>query len=330
MELFHEIRNSYFIHTLFLISLLQNEEKLSKIQFYDSFRYIFKNKEGIIIPDYVHDILNNIFFYDQTQDAIKLAAEIGKNAIPVRLLSCEKEWLMCVLKDPRSTLLLNDKLKRSLISILSNTTDTINNAIEIRNLYNNADDITKPAYIKNFRTIVSAIQENKILYYCNRGAPDTEKQYKATPYAIEYSILEGKFRVSLYSLEENRPVKANLARMYNLTVGTASPIERKEIAKAIQEKRAKEPLTLKITDKNKNQIIERCFALFSTYEREGEYEEKDDSYILTVFYYTFDEEEIIRKILMLGTGVEVIGNKNIREKIIKLFCLHKELSERLD
>lgn len=172
---------------------------------------------------------------------------------------------------------------------------------------------------------MDAIQKNKILHYCNLGAPDSEKQYKAAPYAIEYSILEGKFRVSLYSLEEHRPVKTNLARMFNITIGADSPIERKEIANAIQEKRAKEPLTLKIKDINKTQIIERCFSLFSTYEREGQYEEKDDSYILSVFYYTFDEIEILRKILMLGTDVEVIGNTIIKEKLIKLLFEQKEI-----
>lgn len=318
MELFHEVRNLYFFHTVLLISLLQIEEKMTKKQFYNSFRAIFKNKEdGILIPDYVDDILKNIFFYDEKQNIIKLLPEIGTVAIPVRLLSFEKEWLISVLKDSRSSLLLNDKLKKTLTALLNNTTDTISNAIEIRGLYNDADNVTDPIYVKNFRTIMDAIQKNKILHYCNLGAPDLEKQYKAAPYAIEYSILEGKFRVSLYSLEEHRPVKTNLARMFNITIGADSPIERKEIANAIQEKRAKEPLTLKIKDINKTQIIERCFSLFSTYEREGQYEEKDDSYILSVFYYTFDEIEILRKILMLGTDVEVIGNENIKERLLK-------------
>ena len=314
MELFHEVRNSYFFHTVLLISLLQIEEKMTKQQFYDSFRAIFKNKEdGILIPDYVDDILNNVFFYDKKEDVITLQSEIGTTAIPVRLLSCEKEWLLTVLKDSRSTLLLNDKLKKNLSSLLRGTTDTISTAVEIRGLYNEADDVTNPAYINNFRTIVDAIQKNRIIYYCNTGAPDTKKQFDAVPFAIEYSILEGKFRVSLYSLKENRPVKVNFARMYNLTVGDTSPFLREEISNAIQEKRVKEPLTLNIKDESKNQIIERCFALFSTYDREGQYEEKDDSYILRVFYYTFDETEIIRKILMLGPDVEIIGNAKIKE-----------------
>ena len=326
MELFHEVRNSYFFHTILLISLLQNEEKMTKEQFYDNFRAIFKNKEdGILIPDYVDDILNNVFFYNEKEKVIKLQTEINSTAVPIRFLSCEKEWLLTVLKDPRSTLLLNDKLKNSLSSILRDTADTISNAIEIRGLFNEADDVTNPVYINNFRTIVDAIQKNKIIYYCNTGTPDTKKQYDAAPFAIEYSILEGKFRASLYSLKEKRPVKVNLARMYNLTVGETSPILREEMSNAIQEKRVKEPLTLKIKDESKNQIIERCFALFSAYNREGQYEEKDDSYILRVFYYTFDETEIIRKILMLGADVEVIGNKNIREKLIKLFAQQKDL-----
>lgn len=314
MELFHEVRNSYFFHTILLISLLQNGEGMTKEQFYDSFRAIFKNKEdGILIPDYVDEILNPVFFYDEKERVIKLQTEISLTAVPIRFLSCEKEWLLTVLKDPRSTLLLNDKLKSNLSSLLRGTTDTISSAIEIRGLYNEADDVTNPVYIKNFRTIVDAIQKNKVLYYCNTGAPDTKKQYTAAPFAIEYSILEGKFRVSLYSLKEKRPVKVNLARLYNLTFGNTSSIPREEMTNAIQEKRVKEPLTLKIKDESKNQIIERCFALFSTYDREGQYEEKDDSYVLRVFYYIFDETEIIRKILMLGPDVEIIGNAKIKE-----------------
>ena len=237
--------------------------------------------------------------------------------------------MLSVLKDPRSLLFLDNSLHAKLFNKLRDTTDTINTIIKDCGLYSNSDDITNSSFVKNFKIILKAIHRNKLLYYNNNAFnPVTSINtglFTAIPYAIEYSILEDKFRVSMYSLDQNRPIMVNLDKLCIVTIGKTAPKTREEILTAIEKKRAKEPLTLLIRDEKKNQIIERCFALFSNYDREGQYEKQDNSYILKVFYYTFDEPEIIRKILMLGTDVEVIGNTSILKKYKECLILQKRL-----
>lgn len=322
MELFHELRNAYFLHTLFLISSMENGTKITKQEVYDSFREVF-NENGTLIPDYVDDIVNLLF--EEKNQLLQLKPEI--ESVPIRLLNFEKEWLCHVLKDQRSSLFISDDLRSKLNSKLDDTADFINNAIEIRGLYNGADDVTKPAYINTFKTVLEAIQENKILSFRNKSFNNNEmadKKQKAVPYAIEYSILEGIFRVSLYSLDSNRPIKVNLSRLSDVSTKGASPKTRDEIRAAIEEKRVKEPLTLRINDDRKNNAVERCFALFSTYEKTGHFI-KDGLYELVVLYYVFEEMEIIQKVLMLGPDIEILGNDEIKSKILDLLERQKQL-----
>lgn len=55
---------------------------------------------------------------------------------------------------------------------------------------------------------------------------------------------------------------------------------------------------------------------FSSFERTSKII-KDNVYEITLYYYTFQEEEIIRKILSLGSYITVLEPSKIREKIIE-------------
>ncbi len=57
-------------------------------------------------------------------------------------------------------------------------------------------------------------------------------------------------------------------------------------------------------------------ALFSTYEKTGHFI-KDGLYELEVLYYVFDEMRIIQKALMLGPNIEILGNDEIKSKILE-------------
>lgn len=329
MELLNETKNAYYLQTLFIINALQNGKIFTKQEFFSQFLNLFNKKDSETESDYISDLWQNIFIYDQKNDSVKLNPDFQAVNLSIRLTNIEKGWLLAVLKDPRSLLFLDNSLHAKLLNKLCDTTDTINTIIKDCGLYGNSDDITNSGFVNNFKIILKAIHDNKLLRYSNSSSNPTALPNKglftAIPYAVEYSILEGKFRVSMYSLDQNRPIKVNLEKLYVVTIGNKSLKTREELFAEIDKKRVKEPLTLKISDEKKNQIIERCFALFSTYDREGQYEKQDNSYILKVFYYTFDETEIIRKILMLGTDVNVIGNTNIINKYKECLILQKHL-----
>lgn len=77
---------------------------------------------------------------------------------------------------------------------------------------------------------------------------------------------------------------------------------------------SKEPIILEVTDKKA--AMERCFMSFSEMERYSRCIE-EDKYEVKLFYYTFEEEEIIRKILALGPYVKVIWPQRIVDEVVK-------------
>ena len=79
-------------------------------------------------------------------------------------------------------------------------------------------------------------------------------------------------------------------------------------------KNISDPLVLKIED-NKN-TLDRCFNLFSSYDKKYYYDE-EDNLILTIYYHDFDEAEIIRDILSLGKSAVVLSPEFVRKEVIK-------------
>ena len=64
-------------------------------------------------------------------------------------------------------------------------------------------------------------------------------------------------------------------------------------------------------------MIERCFRLFSFYERKAVYDREADRYSLEITYHSYDEAELIRDILSLGSSVVVMKPAGIRRKVFE-------------
>ena len=62
-------------------------------------------------------------------------------------------------------------------------------------------------------------------------------------------------------------------------------------------------------------VIERCFRLFSFYDRKAVYDSDKEKYRLELSYYRFDESEVLRDIMSLGSNVIVIEPRGIQIKI---------------
>ena len=62
-------------------------------------------------------------------------------------------------------------------------------------------------------------------------------------------------------------------------------------------------------------VIERCFRLFSFYDRKAAYDSEKEKYRLELKYYRFDESEVLRDIMSLGSSVMVIEPRGIQMKI---------------
>lgn len=179
---------------------------------------------------------------------------------------------------------------------------------------------------ENFKVLLKAIIEEKPIRYCNTGR-NGKKYYDmlSLPVRLEYSPKDGRFRVSMFSLDENRPIMANIHSMSNVAIdyNVKAKVDRKMAVEYLRKhKYSSEPIILEVTDKKA--AMERCFMSFSAMERSSRCI-GEDGYEIKLSYYTFEEEEVIRKILALGPYVKVLSPERIVNEIVRRIRLSIEL-----
>ncbi|WP_291300088.1 WYL domain-containing protein [Desulfosporosinus sp. BICA1-9] len=177
-------------------------------------------------------------------------------------------------------------------------------------------EISQPdIYQDNFRLLLEALIQEKPIRYDNQDRKGyVHKNKLAMPVSLEYSIRDGRFRISMFSLDDNRPIMANLFTLSNLRiVNEKVPIDRETARALLFEKYSQEPIVLEVTDKKG--AMERSFMCFSGMERSAKHL-GNNKYELQLHYYLFEEENLIRSIISLGPYVKVTSPQRIADEII--------------
>ena len=321
MEFFNEVKNRYFHIALKVINECENglnRKDIIKIVDKEEFQEKvigkdFQTFEGLLLNEYDE---NNNFNVLKEENGLYYPS-IGK--VPVRLTNIEKIWLKNLLSKEELKLFLSDstitKLKEALKDV--NGPD-INNSIDITNKSILPEVNSLEQYETNFRILLKSIIEGKAIRYCNTDRLGNKYcDMLALPIRLEYSLKDSRFRVCMYSIDNKRSIMANIFSMSNIEMyeNEIPEFDRKVAINNIYKNRyTDEPIILEVVDKRA--AMERCFMSFSEMERlsrcieEGKYEIK-------LFYYTFEEEEVIRKILALGPYVKVISPQRIVDKVIE-------------
>lgn len=166
---------------------------------------------------------------------------------------------------------------------------------------------------QKIKTIVEAIIQNRPILYDNikDGAYEFRNEL-AYPVKIEYSFLNDTFRISAYHPYETRFFMMTLDTIRNVRIGDEPRKDLQVEYKAFLNKNRKKVI---LDVELSGHVIERCFRLFSYYERKAVYNRKDDFYRLEITYNSYDEAEIIRDILSLGSSVVVLEPLKLRKKI---------------
>jgi RNA-splicing ligase RtcB/predicted DNA-binding transcriptional regulator YafY len=325
MELFDEVKNRY-LHIVFkvlhecekglsekdIIKIIEEEEFEEKV-----IGSNFKTFEGLLLNQYKEEENLNLLKLKEGR-YFPNSKGTKKPALPVRLTNIEKAWLKNMLEGKRAGILLKDttiaKLKEALKDFEA---PNLNDIIDITNTSELPSLVNSELYEENLRTLLKAMIEEKPIRYCNTDRLGNKYCNRlALPIRLEYSLKDGRFRASMYSLDENRSIMTNLFSMTDIELEENEKVDisREAVIKLLREcKYSTEPIVLEVTDKKA--AMERCFMSFSELERYSRCIEKD-KYELKLFYYTFEEEEIIRKILAIGPYVKVISPQGIKEEII--------------
>lgn len=321
MELFHEYKNKYFHLMLKILNScgegLGKEKIIEMIELdgYDEkpISKDLKTFEGIILNEY-DDNLNLLKRKDETY----YSALNKKDSIPIkiRLSNIEKTWLKGMISEERVQALLGEDIIRKLEQRLENVNEGRNDIIEFtnKNVSEFEDDIKKISKI--IFVILEAIDSGKLIMYTNVDRNGNEyKNVLAVPLRIEYSLKDDKFRASVYSIKEKRAIMINLNNLKEISIiEKKSEAKREDIIKGIKEsKYCEEPITITLEDRRG--AMERCFMSFSSFERSSKLIDKG-RYEVDIYYYQFQEEEVISKIISLGPFVVVKGPERIRNKVI--------------
>ena len=237
--------------------------------------------------------------------------------LPVRFSKLEKAWLRALLEKDGVRMVLSketfDKLQKELGDF---ETPIKEEYFELTNKIRLPAIMDQEAYERNFRIILDALIREKPIRYSNTDKKGNVYPNKlALPVNIEYSMRDGRFRVSMYSLDDNRPIMANIFTLSDLKVVDEKVGIDRETAKKLlfEQKYSEEPVILEVTDKKA--AMERCFMCFSGMERTAR-DLGNNKYEIRLNYYLFEEENLVRSIISLGPYVRVVAPQRIVDEIV--------------
>lgn len=330
MELFHEYKNRYFNLVFKLLNLSKgglDKEEILKIIEKEAYEEKLIGKdfvtfEGLMLNEY------------KSEDNLNLLKEVeGKyfpilnnaNPVPlaVRFSNIEKQWLKAMLKEKMAGKLLGKELILKLEKELENVEEIKEDVIERTNRFVREEEQNFKSLREFFFTAIEGILNNYPIRYTS--VDKYGKEYKdnlALPIRVEYSLRDETLRLSAYSINEDRPIMILLKNIKAMVLEPQVKVtkSRDEILKLIkEEKYCKEPIVLELVDERG--AMERCFMGLSSYERSSR-NLGDNRYEVKIYYYTFNEDEVIRRILTLGPYVVVKSPESVRNKIIDMLKLN--------
>ncbi|MEE1219004.1 MAG: WYL domain-containing protein [Ruminococcus sp.] len=223
-----------------------------------------------------------------------------KNKPEMPLTTLQKRWLKALINDPRIKLF--DISASDLNDVEPLYT---NDMFEYFDKYSDGDDFENPDYIKNFRTIISAIKsKNKLVVrFISRHGKGCA--VCVIPHRLEYSQKDDKFR--LISVDSRNTYIINLSRITSCSIaGKYNANEDRE------EQRNIKTLVLNLTDDR--MALERFMHHFSYLKKQTE-QLSTKEYRITIEYDMEDETEILIRILSFGPLIRVVSPKSFIEKL---------------
>lgn len=312
MILFDETENKYYE---FMACLLADRGRCKK---QDIAERLYKDLPGE--PDF--EVTEALFAAEEgeslilTYDGGQIKAVLEEE-FPVRLSLIEKQAAKTLVSDSY----IQHFLTRDTVDKLKSATEGIVKEwdpadITIKNLFSNGASADGRCFENYISMIARAIRDKKAILYDNIRPGRVEIfSAKAFPVKIEFSIVNDKFRICAYEPVERRFIKMNLDTMQNLKVteeaaGIDLHEEYKEFLK-INTKRV--VLDVEPVD----HVIERCFRVFSYYDRKARYDKEKNRYRLEISYLKADEKEVIKNILSMGPYVIVMEPRAIQKEVYR-------------
>lgn len=266
---------------------------------------VFKEANGVMIPS-IAELSQN-----------EISADTDK--IPFLLTIHERRWLLNLLLDDEIFCsLLGSKLRAKLLALLRDVKPFPWKEIIVERGFRDNLNVDLLRLKENLRIIFGAMQNHRLLEYKNRSASGKIYFGMCRPEKIIYSPYLRSFQLSAITLgKEVSLQRMNISNLSELRVVEDNFPLSTSVKQLLEKKRRPETLRLAIKSVVSFNDVERAFLLFSTHEKSGHYNEKENIYYLDVKFYSFQVNSLIRKILSLGRAAVVLEPDFIRESILR-------------
>lgn len=245
-----------------------------------------------------------------------------KNIPTMPLSMLQKRWLKALCNDKRIRLFVDDEVLANLKSNLKDIEPLFTeNDYYLYDKYSDGDPYDDAEYIKNFRTVLKAIHQKKKISLEYTGRIGQQKRFICEPYKIEYSEKDDKFRI--ISKVKNHHSILNIARINTCELTENSMVD--EISEEDLPFNRRASVTLEIY--NERKAMERVMFAFAHFEKSA-VQISDDIYQLTLNYDSFDETELVIRVLSFGPMVKVIEPASFRRLIQERISNQIELMKR--
>jgi hypothetical protein len=245
-----------------------------------------------------------------------------KNIPTMPLSMLQKRWLKALCNDKRIRLFVDDEVLAKLKSHLKDVEPLFTeNDYYLYDKYSDGDPYEDAEYIKNFRTVIKAIHQNKKISLEYTGRFGQQKRFVCEPYKIEYSEKDDKFRI--ISKVKNRHSILNVARIDSCELTETSKTD--DLSEEDLPDNRRTSVTLEIYDERK--AMERVMLAFAHFEKSA-VQISDDVYQLTLNYDSFDETELVVRVLSFGPMVKVLEPEGFRNLIQERISNQIELMKR--
>ena len=313
-QLFHKYQNNKVHFALDAIAMLQRKGMLSN----DDLQKIAEPYGYINYFDVVDvlckaNILERIPSKDETEH-VKLAENYAPVAVP--LIKVEEEYLAYILSLPHVDLFLNKKLQEKIRKSISSEN-------QLKTIEHYSPLYPKPIPEidqESFSNLLTAIQNLDWIEYEYRTAHNDEFAVgKEIPWKLEYDAYDQRWWVILYSIEQDRTIKARLGnlRLIKRIRRTADDMSTEQLKQRIQaavDRLIVGKATLRV--RNERNALERCAMVF---ERQAlqqiSWEKETNTFLFEFEYYKFDEKELTSRILYLGPAVQLLAPEKLKEEL---------------
>ena len=185
--------------------------------------------------------------------------------------------------------------------------------------YSDGDPYDDEVYIKNFRTVLEAVHQKKSILVEYTGRFGQKKNFSCSPYKIEYSEKDDKFRVLC---NKNNSI-LNVSRINHCEL-----IDNNNLPEFSEEDlpcNKRSSVILEIYD-DRN-ALERVMLSFAHFEKSA-VQISENKYQLTLNYNSFDETELVIRVLSFGPMLKVLEPESFRNLIKARISKQIELMKR--